>query len=62
MPGSGRYPTQDEIEVITARARRMRSLYVGALIRTALLRLQRAYPDATVPRSGATRRFYADVG
>jgi hypothetical protein len=62
MPHSARYPSQEEIEAIMARARRMRSIYIGALISKALLRLQHAYADATVPRSSATRRFYPDIG
>lgn len=62
MPHSTRYPTHAEIEAVMARARLMRSLFVAALIRRALQRLQHAYADATVPRSRATRRFYPDVG
>lgn len=57
-----RHPTPEEVEIIMARARRMRSIYVAALISTALQRLRQAYADATQPRRGAARRYYPDVG
>lgn len=61
MLPSRRYPTQDEIEVFIARARRMRSIYVGLLIDKALLRVQRALAEPALPRGGALRRYYHDV-
>lgn len=61
MPPSRRHPTHDEIEVLIARAHRMRSIYVGLLIDKALLRVQRALAEPARPRSGALRRYYHDV-
>jgi len=54
MAPSGRYPTREEIEVIIARARQMRALYVGALIARGISRVAQLF-------SGA-RRLRHDMG
>lgn len=61
MIPSGRYPTQDEIEALIANARRMRSIYIGALINTAALRARQYFSAARERRIAAPRRFYPDV-
>ena len=57
MPPSARYPSHDEIEVIMARARRMRSIYVGALLGNALRRVRRFFAEDGARRGAATRRY-----
>lgn len=59
MPPSARYPSHDEIEVIMARARRMRSIYVGALLGNALRRVRRFFAEEGGQRGAATRRYPA---
>ena len=59
MQPSARYPTHEEIEVIMARARRMRSIYVGALLRNAMARVRRFLAEEGGPRGAATRRYHA---
>lgn len=56
-----RHPTHEEIEVILARARRMRSLYVAALVQHAALRAKQWMSIARERRGAARRRVYADV-
>jgi hypothetical protein len=59
MQPSARYPTHEEIEVIMARARRMRSLYVGALLSNALQRLRRFLDEEGGQRGAGARRYSA---
>lgn len=62
MLEQGRYPTHEEIEVIIARARRMRAQYLGALIARGVSRLTQLF-TGTRPRRGiGARRFRADMG
>ena len=60
----GRCPTPEEVEVLIARARRMRSEYMGALIASAALRAKQFFFRARERRIGITgaQRFYPDVG
>ena len=68
MQPSARCPSPHEIEVIMARARRMRSIYVGALLSNALRRVRRFLAEegerrgAATQRYPAARRFYPDIG
>ena len=62
MLEQGRYPTHEEIEVIIARARLMRSQYVGALIARGVSRLKQLLSATRLPRGAGTRRFRADMG
>lgn len=57
-----RYPTHDEIEVIIARARRMRAQYVGALIARGVTRLKQLLTATRPLRGAGTRRFRPDMG
>lgn len=61
MLPSQRYPTHEEIELLIARARHMRSVYIGALINTAALRARQYFSAARERRVAAPRRFYPDV-
>jgi len=58
----GRYPTPDEVEAIIARARRMRSEYMAALIVNAALRARQFMIRAKDRGVARARRFYPDVG
>lgn len=58
----GRYPTPDEVEALIARARRMRSVYMSALIMTAALRAKQFFSRARERRIAGPQRFYPDVG
>ena len=62
MLEQGRYPTHEEIEVIIARARRMRAQYLGALIARGVARLKQLLTGLRPPRGVGTRRFRADPG
>ena len=61
MQLSARYPSHEEIEVIMARARRMRSIYVGALLGNALLRVRRFFAEEYGRRGAATQHYYPDT-
>lgn len=58
----GRYPTPDEVEVLIARARRMRSEYMAALIMNAVLRARQFRSRANDRRIAHAQRYYPDVG
>jgi hypothetical protein len=58
----GRYPTPEEVEAIMARARRMRSEYVAALIVSAALRARQFFSRAREQRATSARRFHPDLG
>ena len=62
MLEQGRYPTHEEIEVIIARARRMRAQYLGALIAGGVSRLKQMLTATRPPRGAGTRRFRPDMG
>lgn len=58
----GRYLTLDELEVLAARAHRMRSEYVAELITTAALRAKQFFARAAERRATSPRQYYPDVG
>jgi hypothetical protein len=58
----GCHPTPDEVEVIIARARRMRSEYVAGLLVSAALRVKQSFSRDRDARSTGARRFYPDLG
>ena len=62
MLKDGRYPTLDEMEALFARARRMRSEYVAALITQAALRAKQHFSRAADRRYINAQRYYPDVG
>lgn len=62
MNARGRHLTHEEIEVIMARARHMRSLYVAMLVSQAALRARQWYSGAREQRVIGAQRFYPDVG
>ena len=59
MQPSARYPSHEEIEVIMARARRMRSIYVGALLGNAMARVRRFFAEEGGRRGARARRYHA---
>lgn len=58
----GRYPTPDEVDVLIARARRMRSEYVAALVMSAALRVKQFLARAGDRRATRAQRFFPDIG
>ena len=61
MQPSARYPSHEEIEVIMARARRMRAIYVGAQLSSALRRVRRFFAEEGGRRYHAAQRHYPDT-
>ena len=61
MQTSARYPSPEEIEIIMARARRMRSIYVGAQLSSALRRVRRFFAEEGGRRGAAVQRHYPDT-
>lgn len=55
-----RHPTPDEVEIIIARAHRMRSVYIAALINSTALRVKQ-YFTPVVERRSPAGRFYHDI-
>jgi hypothetical protein len=66
MLEQGRYPTHEEIEVIIARARRMRAQFIAAMFAGALRRVKEtlsgARTRARTKRGAGARRFRPDMG
>lgn len=58
----GRHPAHEEIEAIIARARLMRSLFVGALITRGTQRVKQLLAGAKPQPGDGARRFYPDMG
>lgn len=56
-----RHPTPEEVEIIIARARRMRSVYIAALISRAALSVKQCFTPAVERRSGPAQRYYHDI-
>ena len=61
MPEEFRYPTPEEVQAIMAKARTMRSQFVGALIASAALRARQYFIVARERRRGEARHFYPDT-
>jgi hypothetical protein len=57
-----RYPTSAEMELLMARARQLRSEYLGMLITRARLRARQFYSVAGERRITGAQHFYPDVG
>ena len=55
-----RHPTPDEVEIIIARAHRMRSEYMATLVSRAALGVKR-YFTPVVERRSPAGRFYHDI-
>lgn len=62
MLEQGRYPTHEEIEVVIARARLLRSLYVSALIKGAWRRAKELLAGAEARRGTGAGHYYPDMG
>lgn len=62
MHGYGRHPTHDELQVIMERARRMRALYLRALIARGIWRLRHWMTASRAQRVTAPRRLRPDLG
>lgn len=62
MRDHGRYPTHDELQAVMERARRLRALYVRALIARGFWRLRQWMTVSGAPRAAETRRLRPDLG
>lgn len=62
MHDYGRHPTHDELQVIMERARRLRALYVRALIARGIWRLRHWMTVSRAQRAAGTRRLRPDLG